>query len=187
MSKMSICFLRNLKNIENFSYWKSQWKMKISLWSSGKNIEIFSYEKVNEKWKFRKNYKRFSYKKVWVCPGVICDFLVMHLFFEVPWDFWEASIVFRKEARYPRFYPIPSCGVCEHLCRCLPLVWTRPLGYKNLYLNRVYFAVFEDALEYKIIVDYWVLKKSVFSQNIEKISTKFIKYTNFHDRYYEKH
>ena len=74
MSNMSILFPRLKKNIEIFSYWKSQWKMKISLWSSGKNIENLSYEKVNEKWKFRKNYKRFSYKKVWVCLAVICDF-----------------------------------------------------------------------------------------------------------------
>ena len=48
--------------------------MKISLWGSGKNIENLSYEKVNEQWKFRKNYKRFSYKKVWVCSGLICEF-----------------------------------------------------------------------------------------------------------------
>ena len=58
MSKMSICFLRNLKNIENFSYWKSQWKMKISLLSSKKNIENFSYEKVYEKWKIRKKLQK---------------------------------------------------------------------------------------------------------------------------------
>ena len=163
MSKMSICFLRNLKKHrknfllkksmknENFALefgkkhrkfflWKSQWKMIISL----------------------KTTKDFPIKKVWVCLGGIRTLVSVHLFFEVPWGFWEASIFVRKEARYPRFYPIPSCGVCEHLCRCLPLVWTRPLGYTNLYSIRVYFAVFEDALEYKIIVDYWVLKKTIF-------------------------
>ena len=57
MSKMLI-FFRDLKKIEKISYWKSQWKMKISLWSSGKNIENFSYEKVNEKWKFRKKLQK---------------------------------------------------------------------------------------------------------------------------------
>ena len=117
-----------------------------------KTSKHFPIEKVNEKWKFR----------LWVCPWVMCDSVEAQLFFEVPWDFWETSIFFRKEARYQRFYPIPSCGVCEHLCKCLPLVWTRPLGYKNLYSNRVYFAVFEDALEYKIIVDYWVLKNTSY-------------------------
>ena len=57
MSKMSI-FFRDLKKIEIFSYWKSQWKMKISLCSSGKNFENVSYEKVNEKWKFRKKVQK---------------------------------------------------------------------------------------------------------------------------------
>ena len=123
-----------------------------------KNRKFFPLKKSMKNEKIRKYYKRFSYKKVWVCLLGMWHFLEFHLFFEVPYDFWEASIFFRKEARYPRFYPIPSCGGCEHLCRCIPLVCTRPLGYKNLYSNRVYFAVFEDTLEYKIIVDYWVLK-----------------------------
>ena len=136
MSKMSIFFSRLKKKHRNFFLWKSKWKMKIS----------------------QKNTKDFPIKKVWVCLWGIRTLLKVHLFFEVPYDFWEVSVFVMKGARYPRFYPIPSCGVCGHLCRCLPLVWTRPLGYKNLYSNRVYFAVFEDALEYKIIVDYWVLK-----------------------------
>ena len=125
------------KKHRKFFLWKSQWKMKIS----------------------QKTTKDFPIKKCEFACEESVSLVTVHLFFEVPWGFREASIFVRKEARYPRFYPIPSCGVCEHFCRCLPLVWTRPLGYKNLYSNRVYFAVFEDALEYKIIVDYWVLKK----------------------------
>ena len=165
MSKMSKLFSRLKKKTKFFPIEKvnEKWKFRFCVWKKTTNIfpMKMSVKYENFACEFGKTSKMFPMKKpqkwhsrLWVCPWGICDFLDVQLFFEVPWDFWETSIFFRKESRYQRFYPIPTCGVCEHLCRCIPPVCTRPLGYKNLYSNRVYFAVFEDTLKYKIIVDY---------------------------------